>query len=124
QLRLTRARLLQRCDPVAERRQLFAELIVHLARDPPALVLLGEHEPGQELGALGALPLGEVEMRSDDADDRAAWLAANRKPAREDMYVSAVLVPQPELRLVHALAARDAIVRLVGAHAVVRMDEA
>ena len=52
------ARLLERDDAVAERGQLLAELIVHLAGDPPSLVFLREHQPAHQLGAhlLGALP--------------------------------------------------------------------
>ena len=37
--------------PSSERRQLLAELIVHLARDPLPLVLLRKGQPGVQLGA-------------------------------------------------------------------------
>ena len=90
-------------DPQRERRQLLAELIVHLARDAPPLVFLREHQTRQELGAgpfgLGPLPLGEIEVRADDADDRSARLAADRIAARQHVHVVAVLVAQAELRL-------------------------
>ena len=62
-------------DLAAERRQLLAELVVHLARDAAALVFLREHEPRQELGRAPARPRArcrsvEIEVRADDADDR------------------------------------------------------
>ncbi len=54
----------------------------------------------------GALALGDVEVRADDADDRAAGLAADRKAAREHVDVVTVLVAQAELAFVgRALAA-------------------
>ncbi len=59
---------------------------MHLARDPPPLVLLGEDQPGEQLGprafGLGLAPLRQIEVRPDDAHDRSARLAADRKPAR------------------------------------------
>ena len=86
-----------------ERGQLLAELIVHLARDAPPLVFLREHEARRGVGArplgLGPLPLGEIEVRADDADDRSARVAADRKSARQHLDVVAVLVAQAELRL-------------------------
>ena len=56
--------LLERADPQAERGQLLAELIVHLARDAAALVLLGEDESCQQLGAR-ALGSPHASARSD-----------------------------------------------------------
>ena len=73
-------RLLQAGDPEVQRRELLAELIVHLARDAPPLVLLREDHAGQQFraGALffRPLPRRQIEMGSDDADDRPARLAA------------------------------------------------
>ena len=108
------ARVLERLDPQRERRQLLAELIVHFARDAPPLVFLREHQPRQQfgarpfgaLGALGPFPLREVEVGADDADDRAARSAADRKSAREHLDVVAVLVAQAELAFVGRRAAR------------------
>ena len=149
---------------MAERGQLLAELVVHLARDTAAFVFLCEHQPGEQLRAravgalalahfgaerlvrlrelggpfadpdfelfvrtaqhlLGLLPFGQIEVRADDANHRSARLAANRKAAREHVDVAAVLVPQPELRLVGRLAARHAVVRLVGTRPIVRMHQ-
>ena len=111
-----------------ERRELLAELIVHVAGDAPALVLLHEHEVGQELGArvlgLALLPLGQIEVRADDSDDRTAGLAPDRKPARQDVNVMTVLVPEAEFGLVGRLAARHALVRLVRDRPVVGMHQA
>ena len=45
------ARVLEGLDPPSECRQLLAELVVHLARDSPALVFLREHQPGEQLRA-------------------------------------------------------------------------
>ena len=68
------ARVLEQPDRAGERRQLLAELIVHLARDAAPLVFLREHQPREQLGAgpfgVRLLPLGEVEVRADDAHDR------------------------------------------------------
>ena len=82
------ARVPEQRDAQAERRQLLAELIVHVARDAPPLVFLDEDEVRQQLGArtLG-LPLpafGQIEMGADDPDHRPARLAADRKAARQD----------------------------------------
>ena len=46
---------------MAERGQLLAELIVHLAGDAPAFVFLGEHQPGEQFRArtVGALALAD-----------------------------------------------------------------
>ena len=164
QVRSIGARALERRDPVAERRQLLAELVVHLSRDTASFVFLCEPQPGEQfpsraVGALalahffseglvrlrelsgpfadpafklfvrppqhllGLLPFGQIEVRADDPDHRSAWRAANRKTSREYVHVSAVLVPQPELRLVGRLAARHAVVRLVGNRPVVRMHQ-
>jgi hypothetical protein len=61
---------------------------------------------------LGALLIGEIEMRAHDAHDRSARLAPHRETTREHVDVVAVLVPQPELGLVgRSLAAGDAVVR-------------
>ena len=74
---------------------------------------------------LGALLIGEIEMRADDAHDRSARLATHWETSREHVDVVAVLVPQPELGLVgRSLAAGDAVVRLVGARPIVRVDQA
>ena len=54
----------------------------------------------------GALTLGEIEMGADDADDRPAGIAADRKAAREHMDVVTVLVPQAELSFVGRRAPR------------------
>ncbi len=62
-------------------------------------------------------------MGADDAYHRSARLAADRKAAREHVDVAAVLVPQAELRFVGRLAARDAVVRLVGARPIVRVHQ-
>ena len=78
------AGVLERADAASERRQLFTELIVHLARDAPALVLLREDEPREQLGAralgFGLPAFGEIEVRADDAHDRPARLAPDWKP--------------------------------------------
>ena len=79
--------------------------------------------PIARVRTLGLLPLGEIEVRADDAHDRAAGLAADRKPAREHVDVVAVLVPQAELALVGRRPARDALVELVGARPVVGMEQ-
>ena len=90
-------------QPVLERRQLFAELVVHLACDAAAFVLLGEHQPREQLGprALGfrLLPLREIEVRADDADHGPAGSAAHRKPARQHVDVVPVLVLAAGIRL-------------------------
>ncbi len=62
-------------------------------------------------------------MRADDAHDRPAGLAAYRKSAGEHVDVSAVLVPETELRLVRGFAARHAVVGLVSQRPVVGMDQ-
>ena len=49
-------RLLQRGDFAAERRQLLAELVVHLARDAAPLVFLREDQSGEQLGARAFAP--------------------------------------------------------------------
>ena len=100
---------------------------MHLARDAPALVLLREDQAGEQLGArafgVGLLALGEIEVGADDADDRTAGLAADRKTARQHVDVVAVLVPEAELALVGRFAARDALVD-VAARAAGRRDAA
>ena len=56
------ARGLEHSDAELQRRQLLAELIVHLARDPPPLVLLGKGQPGVQLraGAFGKFALPDL----------------------------------------------------------------
>ena len=49
-------------DPMRQRRQLLAELVVHLARDPASFVFLGEDEARQQLGAR-ALRFGAASAR-------------------------------------------------------------
>ncbi len=126
-MRRSGGRVLERVDAAAERRQLLAELVVHLARDAPPLVLLGEDEAGEELRArpLGfrLTALGEVEVRADDAHDRSAGFAPDRVAAREDLDVVAVLVAEPELALVGARAARDAVVDLLRPWHVVGVEQ-
>ena len=62
-------------------------------------------------------------MGADDADDRSAGLAADRKAAREHVDVVTVLVAEAELGLVgRSLAARDAVVRPSRARLVVGMQ--
>ena len=82
--RASRARLLQQADSEGQCRQLFTELVVHVAGDAATLVFLREHEPREQFraGPFGfpRLPFGEVEMGTDDANDGAAWFAPNRKP--------------------------------------------
>ena len=94
---------------------------------PDALLRAGEREPEPFLALaerrLGQLPLGQVEVGADDADDWSAGPAPDRIAAREHMDVMAILVPQPELGFEGRLAARDAVLRLVGAPPIVRMDE-
>ena len=67
--------------------------------------------------ASGLLPLGQVEVRADDADDRSAGFAADGKAARQHVDVVAVLVAQAELALVGRRAARDAVVHFLRARA-------
>ena len=121
------ARFLEQPDPQVQRRQLFAELIVHLARDAPPLVFLRKDEPRQQLGAgsfgVGELALGEVEMRAHDAHDGSARFVANRKSTREHMNVAAVLVPQAEFSFVGRRAAHDALVDFLRAGLVVRVQQ-
>jgi len=73
--------VLERGNPVRERRQLLSELVVHLSRNATPLVFLREDQPSQELRAraLSFRPpaLGQVEVRSDDARHGSAWLAAD-----------------------------------------------
>ena len=120
-------RVLERADAAAEGRQLLAELIVHLARDAPPFVLLCEDEAGEQLRSrplgLRLTALGEVEVRADDAHDRSAGLAPDRVAAREDLDVVAVLVPEPELALVGARTARDAVVDLLRPWHVVGVEQ-
>ncbi len=120
-------RVLERVDAAAQGRQLLAELVVHLARDAPPFVFLREHEAGEELRPcpLGfCLPaFGEVEVRADDAHDRSAGLAPDRVSAREDLDVVAVLVAEPELALVGARAARDALVDFLRPRQVVGVEQ-
>ena len=71
----------------------------------PDAFLRADERQRQPLFALaqrrfGPLPLGDIEVRADDAHDRAAGLAADRIAAREDVNEVAVLVAQPELALV------------------------
>ena len=77
--------LLERDNPMGQSGQLLAELIVHLTGNPASLVLLGEDESCQQLGsralALRTLPLGQIEMRADDANDRSIGLVTHRKAA-------------------------------------------
>ena len=101
---------------------------MHLARDPAALVLLREDQPRQELGT-GALGFGlpafrQVEVGADDAHDRTAGLAPDRVTAREHLDVVAVLVAEPELALIRACAARDAVVDLLRPGHVLRVQQA
>ena len=120
-------RFLQGADAAAQSRQLFAELIVHLARDPPPFVFLREDEAGEELGAcpLGFRlpPFRQVEVRADDAHDRSARFAAHRISARQDLDVVTVLVQQAELAFVGERAATDAVVELLRARHVLGMQQ-
>ena len=113
--------------PRLERRQLLAELVVHLARDAPPLVFLREDEAREELRprplGFGLPALGEVEVGADDAHDRPAGLAPDRIAAREDLDVVAVLVEEPELALVRVRAARDALVDLLRPRHVVGVQQ-
>src|SRR6187200_3369574 len=92
-------RFLEHADAKAERGQLLAELIVHLARDTAPFVFLGKHQSAEELcarafaafplaGLLCLLPLGQIEMRADDPYDWAVRLAAHRESTRQ--YVDVV----------------------------------
>ena len=64
-------------------------------------------------------------MGADDAHDRSARLAPDREAAREHVDVVAVLVPQPELAFVGALAARArSSFSSIGARLVVGMQQA
>ena len=85
-------------------------------REPEPLFALAQRR-------LGQLPLGQIEVGADDADDRSAGPAPDRIPAREHVDVVAVLVAQPELGFEGRLAARHAVLRLVGAPPIVGMDE-
>ena len=73
---------------------------------------------------LGPLPLGEIEVGADDAHDRSARLAANRKAAREHVHVVTILVPEAKLTFVGLRSASDALVQLIGARHVVGMQQA
>ena len=101
---------------------------MHLARDSASLVLLREDQPRQELGA-GALGFGlpafrQVEVGADDAHDRTAGLAPDRVPAREHLDVVAILVAEPELALICACAARDALADILRPSHVVGVQQA
>ena len=102
---------LQTLDAPCQCRELLAELVVHLARDPPPLVFLREHESRQPFSAclLGALsfsqrfrflPRRQIEVCADDAHDRTARGSSDGKAAREDVDVLTVLVAKPELSFV------------------------
>jgi hypothetical protein len=72
----------ERGDAERQRRQLLAELIVHLARDTTPLVLLREDETGEEFGACAfgfrTFTFGQIEVCADDPDDRPPRLTSNR----------------------------------------------
>ena len=51
EVRAVNAQLLQPADPQRQRRQMLSELVVHVSSNAATLVLLGEHEPCQQLGA-------------------------------------------------------------------------
>ena len=72
---------------------------------------------------LGALALGQIEMRADNAHHRSAGFAADRQTARQDVHVVAVLVTQTELGLIRPLAARDRGVERARALVVVRVQQ-
>lgn len=92
---------------------------MHLARNPPALVLLREDHAGEELCprvlGFGLPALGEVEVGADDTDDGPTGLAPDRVAAGEDLYVVAVPVPQAELAFVRLRTPRDALVHFLRA---------
>src|SRR5262245_132526 len=100
ELRTVGAGVEQVGEAVLECRELLAELIVHLAGDAAALVLLREHEPREELRAralgLSLAALREVEVRPNNPHDGTARPSPNRKAARQYVDVMAVLVAQPE----------------------------
>src|SRR5256885_408373 len=62
-------------------------------------------------------------MGSDDAHDRSAWFAANRKSAREHVNMVTALVPKSKFPFVRLAAAPDALVQLVRAAPVVGMEQ-
>src|SRR5262245_18327666 len=82
---LIATRILEHADPQRQRRQLLTELIVHFASDAPPLVFLSEHQASEEFAArafrLGALSRRQIEMGSDDSDDRPPRCPADRVAA-------------------------------------------
>src|SRR6185503_5513654 len=92
------ARILQHANPQRKRGELLTKLIVHFSSDAPALVLLREDETSEEFAArafrLGALPRRQIEVGSDNADDRTTGCTANGISPRQDFDVMSLLVPQ------------------------------
>ena len=82
---LISTRILEHADAQCQRRQLLAELIVHFARDAPPLVFLSEHQASEEFAArafrLGTLSRRQIEMGSDDSDDRSSRCPPDRVAA-------------------------------------------
>src|SRR5215203_895473 len=124
----------EHADSESERSQLLAELIVHLACDAAPLVFLCKHHPAKQLGArtLAALPfarlfcllaLSEIEMRADDAYDRAVGFAAHRESARKYLDVVTLLMTQPEFHLVGRVASGNGGIHTDCARQVVGMNE-
>jgi len=67
---------------VAERRQLLAELIVHLPGNALPFVFLRKHQPGDQLppGAISALPLADLFAKVKKLPERPLWLSSDKRP--------------------------------------------
>src|SRR4029079_4073620 len=105
-------RSLECANPKRKGGQLFAELIVHFARDAPPFVFLGENETAEKLAArpcgFCAPPRRQIEMGADNANDRAIGAAANWIASREDLDVVSVFVAQPKFPFVGLAPLSDA----------------
>ena len=73
---------------------------------------------------LGALALGQVEVRADDAHDGPAGLAPDRQTARQHVDVVAVLVPQTELGFIGRSPLATAAFSVARARVIVGMQQA
>ncbi len=71
----------------------------------------------------GPFTLGDIKVRPNNTDDGAVGSAADRKPARQDSDVMAVLVTQPELALVRQLILHHTGVQCVGDFLILGMQQ-